>query len=92
MTEEMTVEVAISTFNFKPGRIEVPVGTTVVWTNNDAINHTVTSGEPGAPDGIFDSGNFNQGEQFSVTFTEAGEYPYFCNRHNGMRGVIVVTQ
>lgn len=85
------VTVMIKTFMFMPARIEVPVGGTVAWLNQDGINHTVTSGTPEQPDGVFDSGPFNQGAQFSFTFTKAGEYPYFCGRHNEMRGVIVVT-
>ena len=29
--------------NFSPARIQVVLGTTVTWTNNDGITHTVTS-------------------------------------------------
>ncbi|MBX3052242.1 MAG: cupredoxin family copper-binding protein [Caldilineaceae bacterium] len=90
VAEAMTVEIDIQTFAFDQQTIEIPVGTTVVWTNRDAANHTVTSGMPGTPDGKFDSGNFNQNETFSFTFTEAGSYDYFCQRHNHMRGLIVV--
>ena len=86
----MTVEVDIKTFAFDPAVMEIPVGTTVIWTNRDAVNHTVTSGIPGTVDGTFDSGNFNQDGTFSFTFTEAGSFDYFCQRHNHMRGTIVV--
>ena len=90
MAEAMTVEIDIATFAFSEAVIEIPVGTTVIWTNRDAANHTVTSGIPGSPDGRFDSGNFNQNGTFSFTFREAGTFDYFCQRHNHMRGVIVV--
>ncbi len=90
-TASTSLPVMIKTFMFMPERIEVPVGGTIVWTNQDAINHTVTSGTPEKPDSVFDSGPFNKGAQFSFTFTKVGEYPYFCGRHNEMRGVIVVT-
>jgi len=73
-----------------PNRIEVPVGATVVWTNQDVTTHTVTSGTPDSPTDRFDSGTVPQGEQFSFTFTEAGEFEYFCRRHNNMRGTVVV--
>jgi len=87
---QVSVPVVINTFMFQPERIEVPVGTTVVWTNQDAIEHTVTAGTPGNKTGLFDSGFFNQGQQFSYTFTNVGEYAYFCQRHTSMRGVVVV--
>ncbi|MCW1970168.1 MAG: plastocyanin/azurin family copper-binding protein [Anaerolineae bacterium] len=80
----------ISLFAFNPGVIEVSVGSTVVWTNNDLIDHSVTSGLPDKPDGAFDSGFFNRGQTFSFTFTKAGEYNYFCRRHTSMTGKVVV--
>ena len=46
---------AIRVFQFQPGALEVRPGTRVMWTNQDDITHTVTSGVPGSPDGRFDS-------------------------------------
>jgi plastocyanin len=88
--ELKTVNVDIKLFTFKPSLLEVLVGTTVVWTNGDAIEHSVTHGTPEKLGGAFDSGFFAKGQTFSFTFTEAGEYPYFCKRHNSMRGIIKV--
>ncbi len=72
----------------------MPVGTTVVWTNDDAIAHTVTSGTSdgsrGSADGIFDSGFMNTGDTFSYTFDEPGEFPYFCLPHPWMIGKVIV--
>jgi len=90
-SEGGAVQVSIKLFSFNPGVIEVPVGTKVVWTNGDAIEHSVTSGVPGTPGGAFDSGFFTEGQTWSFTFDEPGEYQYFCNRHNFMRGVVKVT-
>jgi plastocyanin len=84
------IQVEIKLFTFKPQSIEVPVGTTVVWTNRDAVEHTVTNGTPEKPGGAFDSGFFTQDQTFSFTFTKAGGYPYFCKRHNFMHGEIKV--
>ncbi len=84
------VQANITLFSFQPGTIEVAVGTTVVWTNNDFIEHSVTSGKPDAPDGVFDSGFFLRGKTFSYTFTKPGTYAYFCRRHNSMFGEVVV--
>lgn len=92
-TQEDTTEnatIVINAFVFQPSRLAIPVGTTVVWQNQDGADHTVTSGAPDARDDRFASPLFNQGEEFSFTFTEAGEFPYFCQRHPSMRGTVVV--
>jgi plastocyanin len=86
-----TAEVSIKLFSFNPKVLEVPAGTTVVWTNGDAIEHSVTNGVPGKPGGVFDSGFFTEGQKWSFEFTEPGEYPYFCRRHESMTGVVKVT-
>lgn len=85
-----TAQVSIKLFRFDPEILEVPVGTTVVWSNGDAIQHSVTNGTPGSPGSAFDSDFFTEGQTWSYTFTEAGEYPYFCKRHNSMQGKIIV--
>jgi plastocyanin len=89
-TKPKTMHVDIKLFSFKPESLEVPVGTTVIWTNRDAIEHSVTQGTPEKPRGAFDSGFFTQDQTFSFTFTKVGDYPYFCKRHNFMRGEIKV--
>jgi plastocyanin len=77
-------------FGFEPAALQVAAGTTVTWTNHDAIIHSVTSGSPDAPEGAFDSGFFDQDGTFSFTFTDSGDYTYFCMRHNFMRGTVSV--
>jgi nitrite reductase (NO-forming) len=80
---------------FSPNTITVKVGTTVTWTNTDDMLHTVTSGTStgiaGTPDGTFNSGFISPGESWSYTFTEAGEFPYFCTPHPWMIGKVIVT-
>ena len=81
---------------YSPNPIQVSVGAAVTWTNNDAQPHTVTSGSNGQPDNKFNSSpNFtpllNPGQTFSFTFTEAGEYPYFCLLHPNMVGTVNVS-
>ena len=77
--------------NFSFGSVEVKVGESVVFSNSDAVPHTVTSGTPGHPSGEFDSGLFGTGQTFTQTFDEAGEYDFFCSIHPAMTGTIVVT-
>jgi plastocyanin len=81
---------------YNPNPVQVKVGDIVTWTNNDLQPHTVTSGSNGQPDNKFNSSpNFNplmnQGQTFSFTFTEAGNYPYFCMLHPNMVGTINVS-
>ncbi|MFN8417886.1 MAG: plastocyanin/azurin family copper-binding protein [Anaerolineae bacterium] len=45
---------------------------------------TVKAGEP------FSSGLFLPGQSFTLTFADAGVYPYSCNIHPGMNGVVIV--
>src|SRR5690606_25123434 len=82
-----TVEVAIRGFAYGPEELTVPAGTTVVWTNGDAVPHTVTSAE--APRTL-DSPILGTGGQFRFTFSQPGRYPYICTLHPDMRGVVVV--
>lgn len=82
--------VEIRTFQFDRPAIEVPVGTKVVWTNQDQIEHTVTAGAPDTVLGDFAGTLAGQGSTFGVTFDRAGTYRYFCARHHFMRGTIRV--
>lgn len=73
--------------SFSPNPVEVKVGETVTWVNDDSARHTVTS-----KDGTFDSGMMGKGQSFSYTFDKAGEYSYFCEPHPTMVGTVVVTE
>src|ERR1044071_2885761 len=70
-------QVAIDNFAFVPPNVSVVTGTTVTWTNNDDVNHTVTS-DDGA---TFDSGAFGHGLTFSFTAGQPGTYTYKCSIH-----------
>lgn len=95
--------VVIDTFMFMPNALEVNVGDTVTWTNKDNILHTVTSGErdyePGngglvtatRKDGMFDLQLNGRGATAQFTFTKAGSFHYFCNRHPGMEADVKVS-
>lgn len=65
--------------------LTVSVGTTVTWTNDDTMAHTVTG-----LDGSFDSNFLDPGASWSYTFTEPGEYEYYCLPHPWMRAKVVV--
>jgi plastocyanin len=75
---------------YTPADITVTKGTTVVWTWNGNNDHSVTSGTPGAPNGIFGSEIDNSGT-FSFTFNNVGKFPYFCQVHGAaMVGSVTV--
>jgi plastocyanin len=84
------VAAEVKTFRFQPEPIEIDAGTTVTWTNRDNILHTVTSGAAGKSDGRFDEQLDGSGATGSVAFDDPGRYEYFCSRHAGMQGVVVV--
>lgn len=89
-TDETTVQVgAGGGLAFAPAAIEVDVGTTVVWEwTGRGSSHNVVE-----RDGAFESEYYGaEGETFSHTFEEAGEFAYFCTPHRGqgMRGGVAV--
>src|ERR671912_1102030 len=47
---------SLTTDAWSPNPVQVSVGTTVTWTNDDAQPHAVNSGENATPSGLFDSG------------------------------------
>jgi nitrite reductase (NO-forming) len=82
---------SLTTDAYQPNPVQVGVGDTITWTNDDSQPHTATSGEAVTPDGRFDSGIMAPAATFDFTFTEAGEYPYFCLLHPNMVGTVSVS-
>jgi plastocyanin len=81
------IKAGIKNVSYLQPRLQVTVGTTVEWTNNDPMPHTVT-----ATGKSFDSGLINPGKTWRHTFTEAGTFSFFCQPHPFMKGTIVVRQ
>jgi plastocyanin len=77
--------VKIENFTFAPQRVTVKAGTTVTWTNDDDIPHTVASSTKAFKSKVLDSD-----DKFSFTFTTPGIYEYFCSLHPHMTGTLVV--
>ena len=85
---------------FSPNPVNVKIGDTVTWVNEDSVFHTVVSGNPssgGETGKVFDSGLSGptalttKGKTFSHKFTEKGEFPYFCQLHPTMIGKVIVS-
>jgi plastocyanin len=104
--QTVTVTVAPNgTHSFSPSSVSIHVGDTVAWVWEGNF-HTVTSGTPGHPDGLFCSNaevpsveacaggtTSTTGHTYSFTFTSAGAFPYYCKPHAAhMTGTVVVTQ
>lgn len=78
-------QVHIDNFQFSPATLSVPKGTTVTWTNQDDMVHTVTSS-----DRVFSSASLETDDTFSYTFTTPGTYTYFCKLHPHMTATVIV--
>lgn len=78
--------VSIIDYMFSPPQLIIKVGDTVIWTNNGATAHTVTSDSGSELSSPTLSGN----QVYSHTFNVAGTYNYHCSIHPTMTGTIIV--
>jgi plastocyanin len=80
--------ISITNMMFTPSQISVQKGSTVTWTNDDNVTHTVIDdlSNVGGPA----SGNIEPGSAYSFTFNKTGSFQYHCKLHPSMRGTIVV--
>ena len=88
----VTVTVGNGGFIFTPSTVTIHPGDTVQWTWS-STGHSSTSGTPGHPSGLWDSGILAQGAMFTHMFNTAGSFPYYCTPHGAccnMVGTVVV--
>jgi plastocyanin len=85
-TPVATDAVHITNFAFSPATITVKAGSTVVWTNDDSIQHDITF-----DGGDIASNDLNHNDTFSHTFPTAGTFHYICSIHPFMHGTVIVT-
>ncbi len=78
--------VTIDNFSFTPQILSTIAGTKVTWTNKDEVPHTVTSVDKH----FTSSGVLDTDAQYSYTFSERGEYDYYCSVHPHMTGKVIV--
>jgi len=85
VNNEVTVLIQNGTFN--PANLTVKVGTTVLWINKDSnIKYMVTGSG-------FMSPHLTEGQNFSYTFNETGNYAYYDMDHmenKKLTGTVVV--
>ncbi|HEX5457707.1 MAG TPA: hypothetical protein VFX64_04905 [Candidatus Nitrosotalea sp.] len=78
---------------YSPFQVNVSVGDTVTWTNQDNRTHTVTTGTSNyGPQGIFDSGLIQPGQSFAQFFGSVGKYGYYDKTDMWPSGVVVVSK
>lgn len=78
---------------YSPFQVNVSVGDTVTWTNQDNRTHTVTTGTSNyGPQGIFDSGVIKPGQSFTQFFGSVGKYGYYDKTDMWPSGLVVVSK
>ena len=77
--------VSIKDRAYSPDKLTIKKGTTVTWTNNDDMDHTVD-----ASDRSFSSGTIKKKGTFQYTFKTTGKFPYGCALHPRMKGTVTV--
>lgn len=84
------MSVNIQNMQFIPQTPAFSAGTTVTWTNNDIVSHTVVSDDPTGAE-AWSSGILAPGQSFRHTFMTPGYYNYHCSLYPSMRGSVYVT-
>ena len=79
------VQVSIAGGRIAPTTVTIAPGDTVVWTNSDDRDHSIS-----AEDGSFASPKLKAGQSFQHRFASEGTYSYACTLHPRERGKIVV--
>ena len=85
-----TVQVAYRNIAIDPDTVKVKVGSTIKWTNFDAVEHNVTS--EGGP-AKFASKDFGENGTYELKVTKPGVIHYECTIHPAsMNGTIEVVK
>lgn len=85
-----TVEMDIAGSAYQKPDITVKKGTTVVWTNQDSIQHDVTPDEES--DAFTGSELLSRGQSYNFTFDTVGTFTYHCTPHPFMTGSVTVVE
>jgi plastocyanin len=82
----------IKLFTFAPKSVTVAAGDTLVVTNADDAEHTVTFGTPEKKDTRLTGVALGKGGSATVVATAPGTFVFYCERHPFMTGTLVVTK
>jgi len=84
VVEQRIYIVAANNFKFEPYQLTVPIGSTVVWKNEDIESYSVTFNDQSFSERI------EPGKNISKKFDAAGEYAYHDSVHGSPNGKIIV--
>jgi plastocyanin len=79
-----THTVTIEGTSFRPDRLSVAVGDTVVWVNKDPFPHTATA------TGNFDSAGIDPEKSWKFVPSKKGTFDYVCTFHPTMKARLTV--
>ncbi|HEX3574002.1 MAG TPA: cupredoxin family copper-binding protein [Rhodopila sp.] len=78
-------QVKIDNFTFGPGKVTIAKGTSVTWTNQDDIPHSIVLAALRVRSKALDTD-----KAFTYQFDKAGTFSYVCGLHPQMHGTVVV--
>ena len=81
-----TATVEIVDGQFDPRRVEVAVGGSVTWVNDDQTEHLIAFAAPN----VIGSPLIGKAGSYTRSFDAPGQYRYYCTIHNEMKGEVVV--
>jgi plastocyanin len=84
--EPVAATVHIIDGRFDPDVVEIAVGGSVMWINDEPRRHRLLS----LTRGVIDSPQIKPNASWMRSFVAPGEYEYFCTNHNTMKGTVVV--
>jgi plastocyanin len=79
--------------HFVPSIVWIAQGSTIIWINNDKVNHHIYVNNITSQNlPLFTSDkNLNPyGDTFNITFNKKGIYQYYCSLHPFMKGTVHV--
>ena len=78
--------VSMIDYAYQPASVQIDAGQSITFTSDGPDEpHTAT-----ASDGSFDTGEVAVGGSATVTFDQAGSFPYVCTLHPNMKGTVTV--
>ena len=84
--EPIAATVHIVDGHFDPETVEIAVGGSVMWINDEPRRHRLLSLDKG----VIDSPQLRPGAGWMTKFVTIGDWAYYCTNHNTMKGTVIV--
>lgn len=79
------VTVDMRGFEYFPRDLTIKSGAAVTWVNYDNVPHNATENEK-----AWETETLRENESGTLTFSEPGEYEYYCTIHPSMKAKLTV--